>query len=301
MSKRLSFHTFFWFWALFALIALQSGVNSLVINRAGAWVEPYNSTTREHNLKAAQLMSFSFLPQLADWYWMLCLTDPEIYHVLKGEHPQIYYDLKLIAALDPAWFEVYYYGANLTAVLRDDGPGALSLLQDADQFMHSDLPTRGLEFQKRFWPRPWRIPVLKAYVYLFELGDLPSAATEFRRAATYPDAPEYVRKLEIKLQDPAGIFDACIRVTRVMLDSAVGGAKVKQTRQLESLIVLKYLAQIRREFERSREKDFGVYLRKAGNGAALDPWGGHLSLLPDGSIDTTTPYAPVLGLGKGAK
>ena len=97
-------------------------------------VEPEPEKVEEFNPKLFEVMSFGQLPAVIDWMWIKTLQDPLITHVAKGTHPAIFYILDLITELDPAFEASYIGGATLVSVVRDDGPGALHLIQKGEEF-----------------------------------------------------------------------------------------------------------------------------------------------------------------------
>ncbi|MGK5088766.1 hypothetical protein WDW86_14510 [Bdellovibrionota bacterium FG-2] len=85
-------------------------------------------------------LSFGHWLAAADWLWIKSFADPTLTHVAPGTHPELYYNLDLITDLDPAFFDLYVTGANLLAVVRNDGAGARDLLRKGASFYRERLP-----------------------------------------------------------------------------------------------------------------------------------------------------------------
>lgn len=261
-------------------------LNSVLMKLSDSREEPPPERRQKFDPQIFQALSFGQLPVAIDWLWMNCLADPRISHVEAGTHPQIYYDLDLITDLDPPFMDVYTGGADLLAVIRNDGIGARDLLWKGDRFLKSTLPHLEQRFKNRYWNNAWQIPLLLAYVHLFELKDMPHAAQAFQEAARFETAPRYLSDLAMRLQRPGGEYDVGIKLLGFM----ISGAKEPKVRerlekQRMDLSIGHYLFEMNLAYAQGKLSPSG-----------LDPWGGELYLDSSGRVATTTPHEKVLGL-----
>jgi hypothetical protein len=261
-------------------------------------------------------MSFGQLPAAIDWVFLKCLQDPTVEHVKKGEHLQVYYDFDVLTDLDSRFFSVYTIGANLLAIIHDDGQGALNLLLKGEKFRTGELSAYPESFRETYWSQEWQIPLLLAYTYLFELDDLPNAAIAYEKAAAFPQAPDYLKGLVKEFHTKDGQYQVGLRLLTFMINGQKNmEAREKLERKKISLVILQYLFDLNSRFQafliqkkfppehlpkgmelstaRSRQwRDFLVE-----NGISdIDPWNGALSLNPNGKIITTTEHQKVFGL-----
>jgi len=253
-----------------------------------------------------KMISFGHLPAAIDWMWIQVLLDSNITHVAKGSHPAIYYTLDLITGLDPINFDSYKAGANLLAVIRDDGLGARDLLEKGEHFRKEQLASYPVKLQKDYWEYSWSIPMLLGYVYMFELQDIPHAAVAFEEAASIPGSPEYLRHMQKRLQNPGGEYEVGLRLLNHMIAAEKDDdAKEGLIKKRNSLLVGQYLfdvnhgfqnfLQVRTRMPGSLQSKFESFLRESRT-ASRDPWQGQLSISPQGKIVTSTPHDPVFGL-----
>ncbi|MCM2276763.1 MAG: hypothetical protein NDJ89_01645 [Oligoflexia bacterium] len=261
---------------------------------------------RKWDPRLPRILSFGFLPMVIDWRWIQTLLDPAMSRLPRGVHPSLYYELDLVTELDPAFFEVYYTGSQLLAIVRDDVVGARDLLLKADRYRKNELPKQSEEFRTRFWNGGWYLSLTLAYVHLFELGDMPRAAEAFQEAAAQPGAPEYLQKLSERLSKPGGQYEVGLRLLNFMIAQATDD-KVKRRLegQRQSLYVSQYVFDLNHSFDEYRKRfprapessrAWEQYRRDNGLSRAEDPWGGKLMLGPDGRIATSTPHEKVFGL-----
>lgn len=252
------------------------------------------------------MISFGHLPAAIDWMWIQVLLDSNITHVAKGTHPAIYYTLDLITDLDPINYDSYKAGANLLAVVRDDGAGARDLLEKGEKFRKERLASYPLRLQEDYWHYSWGIPFLLGYVYMFELEDVPHAAAAFQQAAMVPGSPEFLQSMQKRLQNPGGEYEVGLRLLNHMIAGEKNeDAKEELINKRNSLFVGQFLFDLNHSFQsflqvRARapgsiNSKFDTFL-KTTHTAAHDPWGGTLSVTGEGKIVTSTPHNKVLGL-----
>lgn len=248
-------------------------------------------------------LSFGQLPSGVDWIWILSLTETELNKVEPGKHSTFFYDLDLLTDLDPLFSEVYVTGANLLAVVQNDGRGAQALLVKAERFRNRDLPAMPDAYREEYWAHPWQVPLLLAYVHLFELNDMPNASIYFKEAANLPGAPVYLPKLAKRLEQPGGEYEVGMKLIDFMISGA-SDPKVREEleKKRSNLLVAQYLHELNLGFSsflRShphRLEQAWTAFREAGRLSLEDPWGGRLSLDSNGKIVSTTPHDRVFGL-----
>lgn len=185
---------------------------------------------------------------------------------------------------DPLVFEYYSAGAALLAVVHSDARGASAVIEKGIRLLETRLTGLSGDFKNRFWPRPWSLYITQAYVELFELDRLDSAAVAFVKAAESPGAPAYLSRLARQLSSPRGKWEVAERLLHFqLLGAATDDERTGLTRKLHSFRVLRFLEEVQAMAPAQRPK--------------VDPWGGRLSVSIDGELTTTTPHQPVLGLG----
>jgi hypothetical protein len=270
----------------------------------GAWVEPPEERTYQFDPIFTKIFSVGNLPATVDWLWLTVLQDPSISHVEQGKRANIYYNLDLATMLDPAFMAAYVDGAALLAVVRNDGVGARDLLLRGESFLEKELPTYPEEFRNRFWPNSWLVPMQLAYTDMFEVGDLPGAGKAYAQAAKIPGVPLHVQSFSDKLATREGSFEIGRRILKSLHDNSIDpDLKERYARQQQSLEVAYYLFQVESAYDKYAGKHAGEldparwesFLHQAGR-SAIDPWGGTVSLGPDGHVNTTTEHEKVLGI-----
>lgn len=295
------------------LFAFQVVLNLELRKIDTAWIDPPTQREVKWDPRLFEALSFGHLPAAIDWLWLRSMLDPAISRIAKGTHAPIFYDLDLATDLDPAFFDAYANGANLLAVVRDDIEGAKILLEKGQRFVDQELPSYNDKFKKRYWRQVWAVPLIAAYVYLFELQDMPSADKAFRRAAEFEGAPPYLKLLSDRLKKPGGQYEVAMRLLNFMIeatDNAKSRAILEKRR--ESLFLGQYLFQLTAGFQEylaqlpelkgkrpSQEEQLRKYwklFRRDANVPDRDPWGGVIQLGVDGKITSTTPREKVYGL-----
>jgi hypothetical protein len=297
---------------LFLGLLILAGLQLLLTMQLRIRFEPaaYNSPHPVERIDPSlfRAMSFGQLPAAIDWVFLKCLQDSTLEHVNKGEHLQIYYDLDVLTDLDNRFYAVYTIGANLLAIVHDDGPGALALLLKGEKFRLNELKNYPESFRETYWSQEWQIPLILAYTYLFELDDLPKAAAAYEEAAAFPAAPEYLRGLVKDFHSKDGQYLVGLRLLDFMIHGQKNDelAREKLERKKASLEVLQYLSDINGRFQAflSKKKSSATVEKSKlwrdflidNRVSEIDPWNGALSLDPKGKIVTTTEHEKVFGM-----
>lgn len=297
---------------LLPLFLLQAGLVETIRLMETAWVEPPSSRTLHWNPDLFKTLTFGFWPAVVDGLWLRTLQDTSLTHVDPGVFSNLYYDLDLAIRLDPAFYEIYVYGAPLIAIARADGIGARNLLLEGERFRTSSLPTWPGLSRERFWKNEWRVPAALGYVYLFELEQMAPAVRYYRLAAQVPSAPEYIKKLERKFETVEGQIELGMRFLGSYIEIAdQPEIKKKFYEKRDKLSKSYYVYDLNRRFkeflrsqrsinpaetlsQRQVQKLWNLYQRKTGTGS-FDPWGGKFSVDSYGKIQTTTAIENVLG------
>ena len=172
------------------------------------------------------------------------------------------------------------------------------------------LPTYGPAFGETQWREAWAIPVILAYMHLFEMHDLPKAAEDFREAGALPHAAGHIRTLAGRLDKPGGIYEVGIRLLGFMIPAAPEGPKREDLVRKRAMLTVHYdLWKINTAFDEWKASARGP--KRGGSLERLwrefkaerrplevDLFGGRIDLNPaTGKVETTTPLEKVLGMG----
>jgi len=303
------------FLTLLSLAGLQLLLTMHLRMKSEPVADPSVQASERLNPALFQLMSFGQLPASIDWVWLKTLQDPSLEHVKKGEHLQIYYDLDLLTDLDPLFLSAYTVGANVLAVVHDDGMGALAILLKGEKFRKTELLGYPEIFRNRFWQEEWSIPLLLGYTYLFELDDIPRAAAAYEEASQVQGSPAYLQHLVQRFRQPGGQYEVGLKLTEFLIAGASDPrAKQKLQERRESLLVGQFLFDVNERFQTfltqkkllrqgtpdmedldKLKKLWRDFLRQ-GSISDIDPWSGALSIGDSGRIVTSTPHKKVFGL-----
>lgn len=251
-------------------------------------------------------------PALVDWFWIRTLIDTDVSRIQRNERAQIADELELAVLLDPAFFEIYIYGAYLLSILRDDVWSARDLLEMGEQFRTQKLGTYPREFQEREWGQQWQIPQLLGYLHLFEFKDISKAAPYFEAASRLPGAPKYLASLAARVRDPDAIYDVALRLLRFMIAGAPNPEVALELEQKHRALSLNFrLRQLNQawakettQFRRlgegpSRSRRYQIRFEdwiRSKEGTQSDGQGGTFFLNSTGRIESTTPREVILGL-----
>jgi len=296
---------------LFLLIS-QAWLSQYLAFTDEAWIEP-PAVVEKWDPRVYQLLSFGNLPVAIDWLMIQSIADVVPNKVASGAHSALFYRLNLITELDPQYFDIYQIAGDLLTVYQNDGEGAKSILLKGREFLRDGLASSEEGLRTEYWSRPWKIPLLLAYTYLFHLDDMEHASEAFQEAAAYPGAPEYLIKLEHRLKHTGGLYEVGIRLLGFMIDGArLEVVREKLERKRKDLFIAQYVYELNQNFwnylklqplynasgsvsRKQMETYFKDFLRK-NQTPRSDPWGGQILIDEKGKIVTTTPYQPVFGL-----
>jgi hypothetical protein len=130
--------------------------------------------------------------------------------------------MDLAVSLDPLFFDGYLTGANLLAVVRNDGLGAQILLEKGNQVRKS--------LRNQLWPNEWQLPFMMGYVYGYELADFDKAINAFQEAGEVSGAPEFVVQMATGLSTAEGRKKVTGRIFQYLIkrSEAVGEPKEVQ-------------------------------------------------------------------------
>jgi hypothetical protein len=272
------------------------------------WVVPSRQDHGKVAPEAVRLLSFGHAQVVTNWLWIRFLADPSLAHTKEGVRAAVFRDLDLATDLDAKFFEAYAYGANILTVIRDDNKGAEALLLKAQNFRRNELTLLPAAFREEFWADEFAIPLTLAYVYIYELDDLPRGAEAFQEAARLPKSPAYLQSLIEKLKTTEGQIEVGIGYTSFLTEVFRNNPEALERleRRKRSLVAFQFLYGLNKGYlsflknhPRYRAsvsptddellRYFREYLAKIGN-PSRDPWGGVLSLNSEGKIISTTEY-----------
>ena len=260
-----------------------------------------------------KVLSLGQVQTLVDGLIIRALQESSLEKVHSGMHPGSYFDWDLATDLDPAFFSLYLASGSLLAVVRGDFMGARNILIKGDQFYKDKQFDFGEEIKKKHWGNKWKLNTTLAYIYLFELDDLPHAADAFKDAGAVPGCPNYLLSLKEKLKRPAGEYEVGLRLVNLMINGT-SDSRVREglLKKRFSLLVGQFLFELNFSFQRflasqstrsNKEKITPNHLQKAWsefrgtrNVSVHDPWGGFLTINEEGKIVSTTPHNRVFGL-----
>ncbi|MBI4925742.1 MAG: hypothetical protein HY843_07440 [Bdellovibrio sp.] len=295
------------------LFFLTQGFFQEKLQRISAYTETLTVHAEKRNADLFKIFSFGHAPVGVDWLLIRFLASTSYIKATEGEHALAYYDLDLATEVDSAFFELYMGGTNILVVILNDKTGARELIGRGNDFRKNELWQYSSEFQKVFWPFPWQVPILQAYVLLFEFDDLLGASKAFQEAAKIPGGPPYLQNLAARLEKPGGQYEVGMRLLNFMIQTAPNEmAKEALEKKKRSLFIGQTLFGMNFAYknfldtfpEYHKKRPFsGEEIRKYWkkfmfeNGYSIkDPWGGEFYLGENGQIHSSIPHEKVLGL-----
>jgi hypothetical protein len=297
--------------AVVLLLFLQTTLGRMMSSTAPTIVVSPQKNARKWSPEAFRMLAAGHLPTAIDWLLIRVMAEGSaVVKVRPGEHSPAFYDIDLATRLDPAFFDLYRYAANFLSVIQDDNAGALLILERGNEWRKTELPKLPASVRERLWRDEWALPVILAYVQLFELKDLPSAARSFREAGQLPNAPGHIRSLAARLEKPGGLYEVGVRLLGFMIPGAPEGprrtelvrkrAMLRLQQQLweaneafESFLQANRVPRTKLEVTRAWEA-----FRRSARVPDMDPFGGQIGLDPATlKIGTTTPLEKVFGVG----
>lgn len=290
--------------AVLVLGGLQAQLNGVLRSSQASWVEPPREQQLKWDADLFKALSVGFWPAAVDGLWIRVLQDHAVDDVAEGVRAAPFYDLDLATDLDPAYYILSVAGADLLAIIRHDVDGASRLLEKAAHFYHESLSEYPPGFQESYSVQAWNIFLRLGYLAIFEKDDLVQGARYFQKAAHLPGAPEYLKKLEKRIQKKHGLYETGIRLLKFLYQvQKLPSAKEKVARRIRSLQLSYDLVLLNERWEeyvtqRGRGKNeliWREFLAQMGF-IPVDAFGGKLYLNDQGKIDSETPREKVLGL-----
>lgn len=256
------------------------------------------------NPKLFEILSFSNLAVAVDWMWIRVLQEDSLTHVLPGQRAVIFYDIDLITDIDPRFQQAFTSGSNLLVVVRDDAASSLDLLLKGNFARRRLIPKHSRDFIQRYWSRPFQIPLILAYVYMFELRDIVRAKEAFIQAADAEGSPVYLQSLKKRFLKLGGEYEVGLRLLKFMMEENKDTTtRAKLSKQYFDLQMAQAMFFLNHEFEEYRKKArtrnpqrLWERFKKEKNVAETDPAGGRIYLDETGKAATTTEYKSVFGL-----
>ncbi len=284
------------------ILGAQIGLGNYIAKNESAWVETPNDDPIWSS-EFIKVISFGHLPSTIDGLTIQAFLDPAYRRIKGGGVTALYRRLNRVSDLDPAYFDLYYAGANVLAVILGDGVGARDLLLKGSNFLTKELPGYPEPFKAKVWSRAWSLYVVLAYVYLFELEDLNLASHAFLEAAKYSEAPSYLFHLKNRIEKPGGRYEVGLRVLNTLRQNAIRAKSDEEVikeldQKIKNLSVAQFIFEINFKFLQFQKRHPGktqaqiwaVFQQRS------DPWGGTLSLNKEGKLITSTTFEPVFGL-----
>ena len=308
--KQLSIHAGIAF--IILVFSVMSGERLKLSDQS--WIEPPKYEKEGWDPKIMRLFSLGQNASASDIFWMRALQDPSLTHVPKGFHPPMYFDLATATYFDESYFHVYYMGSTLLTIVRDDHEGALRLINLSKEFRKNKLPNYPKEFRENFWSSEWGLSLNEAYIYTFELEDLPNAAQAFRDAAALPGARPHIKKLAERMQTKEGEFFVGLRLINFMIKQNKDDPKALKelTQKRDSLFLAEFIYTTNKSFkewlsgqksyhkklnlsQRDMSRFFKKYLKEK-RLDGKDPFGQQLFMNDQGHVRTKSEMKSVFGV-----
>lgn len=288
-------------------ISLGIALNSeLMPNRRSQFLPGEDEISFTWNSKLFKIMQFGHATSAVDWLLIKFLTNPSWKHVEEGKRAKIYYDIDLATDLDPAFFSLYLTGAQILTVVRNDNAGAIRILDKAENFRINRLPKYPESFRKQYWSEAWRIPFLMGFIQLFEMHNLKKAKESLEIVNQFPESPEYLKKLHLRLSTLEGRYEVGERILNGMLASAKQENDRKSIEnKIENLRLSLQIALLNQGFNRTLISKYGdkskpaqfkwsllksmfIEFMQKNHHSLKDQLGGQIYINENGKINTTT-------------
>jgi hypothetical protein len=171
-----------------------------------------------------QAVSFGQIPTIIDSLLIRYLTNSEMGQPTKPlasereikKNSLSFQLLNLITDLDPHFYSIYFYGSPYLSVVVNDIEGAIELNEKAIRY-HESHRYPSLEFRQSFWQSVWPFYLQKAYLYLFEKGNLTIAKEAYIQASQEEGAPRYLTSLVKKFETKKGTYEVGINVLKHLI------------------------------------------------------------------------------------
>lgn len=128
---------------------------------------------------------------LTDLLWVQTLIESDLEHYSEHDlNGWMYVRFRTIAELDPKFYENYLWGGQYLSIVKDDLPGATSLME------------KGL----LLFPDDYRLNYNLGFSYYYELGDYKKGLKYLEKIQDNPRTPAHFRSLIMKMKVEMG-FD----------------------------------------------------------------------------------------------
>ncbi len=306
MTPRRLLHT------VLPLLLVCSLASSVWLNRELAAVsrqklgdqarDALTSSSFRWNPELFRWLSFGHVPSSVDWLLIRFLTDQNILKTTDEVETEASRILHLATEIDPAFYSLYTAGANFLAVVRNDRKGALRLIEKGHRFLINEYPKYSTSFQEQYWPHPWRIGLIRGYMYLMEFQDVGKAVQAYADMGKYPDVPEALKIRAANMGNPAHQFTLGMNSLEMLTawaeNDPIARAELEKKRKI--LLLSKEIYFLNQEFAKfrpggsraSRWRDFVIQKKVPTD----DGFGGRFYVDERGRVTSTTPRVPVLGI-----
>lgn len=164
--------------------------------------------------------TFGFNQFIAGLSWVNLLHGAKTTPVAKGKLSWEFAQLNTITTLDPNFDSAYHYGSLLVSFYRRDQEGGKLLLEKW--------------IQKR--PNYWRAQQMLGMHYFLEMKDPAKAAPWIMKAASYPDAPQWIRSLGVGLlSETGGLLQALNLAIEIFPSTTDLEGRFRLTQRIHSL------------------------------------------------------------------
>lgn len=265
--------------------------------------DAHTSASFRWNPELFRWLSFGHVPSSVDWLLIRFLTDQNVLKTVDGVETEASRILHLATEIDPAFYSLYTAGSNFLAVVRGDRDGALRLIEKGHHFLVNEYPKYSPRFQAEHWPYPWRIGLIRGYMYLLEYQDVGRAVQAYSDMGKYPDVPEALKIRAANMNDPAHQFvlgmNSLDTIQRWAKDDPKAMGELEEKRKM--LLLSKEIYFLNQEFRAFKpgKKDIAARwseFRAKKNLSETDQLGGKFYVDSAGRVTSTTPRVPVLGI-----
>lgn len=136
------------------------------------------------NTKIFKLFSAGQNRLLSDFFWIATLLESDLEHYQeKDNNSWMFQRFNTITTLDPNFLQAYQFGGKYLSIIKDDIVGARALFE------------KGL----KYYPDNYELLFNFGFLLAFEDSDFETAHKIYKKLATYPQAPDFIKTLSIKI------------------------------------------------------------------------------------------------------